>query len=251
MAIWAWKSYPTTPFSIWPFKQYWNHQVFRSFTTNRGDLSHATHGNKWLYVSVILKYGWPWWWTVPAAIYFWKKKKIRKNKNLIESNLGPWIVISLINFFSFVLPFSMSEFQLPHYIHPTYLALFPIGAYFIIEITPSKVLKFFEHLYVRWSILALLVLIFAWTSKKTISSTQNRGQEFVQSQQQMNKLPQHCHIWVPQSEIDPYRMESYALWYFPNRNWIRVPDEKFVKNHNNAIKWSPKNLLIDSSFCKL
>jgi 4-amino-4-deoxy-L-arabinose transferase-like glycosyltransferase len=238
MGLWAWQSYEAS--EIWHFAEYWKKQVFRSFTSNRGDATHSEGGSRWTYVGVILKYGWPWWWTVPVGLYWWRKKASRFA--LVRENLGPWALLALINFGLFFLVFSLSRFQLPHYLHPTYLPLAPIGAYFLAELLPTTAHKYFESIPLRWTLLSLGILAASLTAPR-ISKSPNRGQEFYAVQQEIAGINKNCLISVSPQEVDPYRMESFALWYFRARPW------EYDSTSEQRILWSPVRKILDPSRC--
>ncbi|MBP7843243.1 MAG: hypothetical protein KA116_00365 [Proteobacteria bacterium] len=246
MLVWAYKTQPTLESDTWYFMEYLNKQVLRSFTTNRGSLLHSESGSRWTYVGVILKYGWPWWWTVPAGIYYWRKNG--SQYPLITKNFGPWIVLSLLCFFSFFIPFSLSHFQLPHYLHPVYLPLAPIGAYFLAEIIPKKYISIITHPALRWGLL-LIFIILNFTVIKNLSSSANRGQEFIAVANPVNSLNSICTLYVSEKDIDLYRMESFSSWYFKNRNWKYITQDDHFEQLNNYIIWDPKTNSLQTQNC--
>ena len=214
LALWAAMTRPQTPLEVWHFKEYLAHQVYRSFTSDRGDLSHTSNGGVFTYFAVILKYGWPWWWTVPAALLRYRKKKISAQ---FFKTLTP---AALLFFASVFVPFSLATFKLPHYLHPTYLILAPVGAYFFLSFEK------FQSLYTRllnkswfWILLAIGLCFAMPAFFKGLSTSGNRGQAFIDAAQSVGKLPQECALLVNSELINAYRMESYSLWYFQGRRW--------------------------------
>jgi hypothetical protein len=152
--------------------------------------------------------------------------------------------------------FSTSHVRLPHYLHPTYMILAPVGAYvmWLIAIRFVRISELnLQRL--RWTALAVLsfAMIFIYRGQ---SSTNNRGQEFSRLAAQINDLPMRCEVYVRESQMERYRMESYTMWYLNGRGYQIVPDAEFESSkaafQAPQIWWDPDtgNHVIHSSCSK-
>ncbi|HVJ65905.1 MAG TPA: hypothetical protein VM901_11660 [Bdellovibrionota bacterium] len=203
--------------------RYIKEQVFRSYVTDRGRPElYQDSWSWWAYPSVILRYGWPWWWTVPVGAYW-----IHKRPAFAEAFLRSWSKLALIFFAVLIVAFSTSHVRLPHYLHPTYLLLAPLGGYAAWEIVQRFVsLSALMAQRLRWSVLALAVMGMLFAYRGT-SATGDRGQRFAQLGAQINALPERCEVYVAEPESQLYRMESYFVWYLNRRGFHLVSPEEF------------------------
>ena len=227
---------------------YFQSQVFRSMTTNRGESFHSEAGDKLYYLKVLMKDGWPWWWTFVGGWIALILSPILRFRFLnlfyaLDSTYKAWALNSLAFFVSFIVPFSLVKYQLPHYLHPVYLVAMPVGAGFLVRILPR--LRFFSSLWnarVRWALL-LVAGVAMFCTQRGLSTTQNRGQEFISAQEKLSKLDPDCEVVVPRDEIDVYKMECYALWYWKGRSWSFV-DQKLpskIATPTDKVYWEPSS----------
>lgn len=219
--------------------RYLHEQVFRSYSTDRGHPEmYAQSWAWWSYPLVVIKYGWPWWWTVPLGA-FW----IFKRPPLQETFLKSWTSLSLVFFLVLLAAFSTSHVRLPHYIHPTYLLLAPIGGY-----AAWMVLRRFVNLSesvgrkLRWISLGVVAFLMPLMFRGT-TNTGNRGQAFATLAKQINPLPRLCDVYMPASESDLYQSETYFIWYLKGRHFHQIPDEDYRRSRaeflQSRIWWSP------------
>lgn len=229
--LWAFASYPhASSHEKWPFYEYFRHQVLKSALSNRDNP--ALFDNRYhpfTFVQVILKYGWPWWWTVPAVSWILLRKKYqryntpphnRRSNRISRSKYQGLAVLSWIFFGAFFVPFSLTKIQFPHYLHPTYLLLAPLGAVFFVELFTLRVIPSFyaQNRIFTWILVFLLGSSWMFFQRGP-SLTKNRGQEFASFYPVISKLPRDCTLLVDPSQIDPYRMTAFALWYFRTHPW--------------------------------
>jgi 4-amino-4-deoxy-L-arabinose transferase-like glycosyltransferase len=199
---------------------YVTEQVLRSARGERGDLSHAGHGSIFYYVGIVLKNGWPWWWTVPVGYAVaWRHGSAR--------NAQAWSRVAGVFALAYFVPFSLVGFQLPHYIHPIYSPLAPVGAWgFRDGVWPclrARRPQLAVSARQRWlafgaGALAMIALAFTPTSESL-----NRGQPFQATAAEVRALPPDTIVRVDEREMDPYRMEAYALWYWQGHAWRLAP----------------------------
>jgi 4-amino-4-deoxy-L-arabinose transferase-like glycosyltransferase len=203
--------------------RYLDEQVFRSYSSDRGRPElYAQSWSWWTYPYVIIKYGWPWWWTVPLGAIWLKKRSDYR-----ETFLQNWAKLAFVFFACLLVAFSTSHVRLPHYLHPTYMILAPIGAYAMWLITLRFVrISSINLQRLRWILLAVLAFSMG-VFYRGQTSTAGRGQEFDRLSAQINSLPMACKIYVKQSQIEPYRMETYSLWYLKGRGYEILTDEAF------------------------
>ena len=239
------------PFLFWLFQAtrqpalfewihgYFVEQVFRSATTDRGEAFFREAHNFFYYLEVIVKNLWPWWWTVPFTMIF----ALRGKESFRNPALVRWILISSSFFSAFIVPLSLVSYKLPHYLHPTYLVMAPLAGFGLDYLARTYLLTRFTWLtnpWLRWTPL-LVAATFMWASGGRVSSSENRGQEFVAVRERINAAPARCRIVVPKPTIDVYRMEAFALWYFEGREWSfieeRLPSKIAVPSR--SIYWVP------------
>jgi 4-amino-4-deoxy-L-arabinose transferase-like glycosyltransferase len=226
---------------------YFVKQVFRSATTDRGEEFFREAQNFFYYFEVILKNLWPWWWAVPLTLILAFRGKERfRDKALVR-----WILVSGSFFSAFIVPLSLISYKLPHYLHPTYLVLAPLAGFSLDFLGRTYVLPRLPWMaspWVRWIPLFAAVAFVIGRGEK-ISSTENRGQEFIAIRERVNNAPARCRVLVPRPTIDVYRMEAFALWYFEGREWAftdeRLPSRIAVPS--NSIYWVPPQGLIWAS----
>jgi hypothetical protein len=160
---------------------------------------------------------WPWWWAVPVALVTIFRDK--KNSKAREWTL--WAIVSFSMFLAFFVPLSLVSYKLPHYLHPTYLPLAPLAAKSLLMMwqrwVPRRADKYLGA-YTRWALL-LLAFVLLWSPVERISTSSNRGQEFVRVATDLENLNSECKVLVHVSEMDAYRMEAFALWYWKGRGW--------------------------------
>ena len=247
LGVWALATHPIYGFAHsgdqpWYFMEYFQQQVLRSFTSNRGSDLHSVTGSRWLYFQVILKYGWPWWWTVPMGYFYLYKKRLLLHLNLPVFSI--WAFASFACFLSFFVPFSLSTFQLPHYIHPVYLPLAPVGAVFVHYVLNKFSSAFLGFLERKWCLplLALLLLVFMFSFYRGVSKSSNRGQDFIEVSELVNSSKPECEVVLESKDMDAYRMESFSLWYFRGRNWSRVDSlDLNSKSSEDRLIWYPQS----------
>lgn len=219
---------------------YFFEQVLRSATTDRGEVFFKEAGNYIYYLEVIVTSVWPWWWTVPLALALMVKGRIPFR----EKSWVLWAIVSVSFFSAFLIPLSLVKYKLPHYMHPTYMLLAPLGALALSELV--KLVRkgrwtFLDNPLLRWGGL-LVVCVAFWIPQVRISSSSNRGQEFVRAREEILSLKSSCKILVPAEEMDPYRMAAFSLWYFQGKEW------KIVKHRypspiaipQDSIYWEPQ-----------
>ena len=139
--------------------------------------------------------------------------------------------------------FSTSHVRLPHYLHPTYMILAPIGAYTMWQIAIRFVsISELNLQRLRWSVFAVLAFAMVFFYRGS-SGTADRGQEFVLLGAKINALPMRCEVYVRESQMERYRMESFSLWYLHGRGYQIVPDAEFdrtrAENRATQIWWDP------------
>jgi 4-amino-4-deoxy-L-arabinose transferase-like glycosyltransferase len=221
--------------------QYLESQVLRSFTTNRMNPSHADGGSLFYYLGVVIRYGWPWWWLVPLGwILALRRNTILARRSLEARALG----LGLLFFLAFVIPFSLSQFQLPHYIHPTYLALAPTAVWAWQNL---KWVNFKTEKWARWSLSGFGILVWLGMTLTTppMSRTSNRGVEFAKSQSQVLELASAQQLFLHPQEIDAYRAEANTLWYWRGRAWKwSDSQEAFEFPNPSECRFSPESALV-------
>lgn len=186
------------------FANYFVNQVGASMVTNRGDTSHAAGGSVFFYLRMLLQNGWPWIWCVPAAWYF-----ARKHPTRWPDVARRWQACAVAFTIAYVLPFSLVQFQLAHYVHPIYLPWAPVAAYWLAEIAWPATWDRFVNRPVRWALLLVAAVIVP-----QLPVSENRGQPFLAAAPAVESLRDDCPVWVSQSAMDAYRLEAYALWYW-------------------------------------
>ena len=223
---------------------YFVNQVFRSATTDRGEaIFHEAH-NHFYYLGVIVTYLWPWWWAVPLTVVL----SFRKVENFRQLELLRWMLISLSFLVCFMVPLSLVSYKLPHYLHPTYLVLAPLAGISLDYLARRFMLTRVPRLAdARWRWIALgLVCAAVWLRPSRVSTSANRGQEFITAGLTINSAPARCRVIVPRASIDVYRMEAFALWYLEGREWAfteeRLPSKITVPSR--SIYWVPPQGLI-------
>jgi 4-amino-4-deoxy-L-arabinose transferase-like glycosyltransferase len=241
------------PFAIWflqtlenPEMIHWLHgyfvdQVLRSATTDRGEFFFKEANNYFYYLKVIVTQLWPWWWTVPLAL-FWM---IKGRRPFCDRPWVLWALVSLSFLSAFLIPLSLVKYKLPHYLHPTYMLMAPLGALSLSQFwarVRGERWTFLSSPYLRW-VLLLLVCAFFWLPQNRISSSANRGQEFIVARKEILPLNSKCKILVPKEEMDPYRMAAFSLWYFQGREWKLIENRyrSAIAIPQNAVYWEPKS----------
>jgi 4-amino-4-deoxy-L-arabinose transferase-like glycosyltransferase len=228
------------PFGIWAaflFKAQGNidflsdyllNQVARSATSTRADPTHAEGGSVFFYFGILLRNGWPWIALIPW-IYF---KLFQPNGDLGDKNLRRWSVAALLNALAFLIPFSLVEFQLAHYIHPIYLPFAPLVAVGIVSLLKqwNLVEKFsLGTPSLRWVILFLMI-IWCYAFRQGFSSTPNRGVEFAKVKTLLQNRPKDCKVVAASDKVAPYQMECFGLWYWGMRHWELMDPNRFVQS---------------------
>lgn len=188
--------------------EWWDHyfikQVGTSALTNRGDLSHPAGGSLFFYVKILLTNGWPWIWCVPAAWYFAWKQPTRW-----PAVARRWHACAVAFTVAYVLPFSLVQFQLAHYIHPIYLPWAPVAAFWLAECAWPASWNRLVNPALRWTALAAAAVVVP-----QLPTSENRGQVFLQVAPAVAAVSHDCPVWVSQKAMDAYRLEAYALWYW-------------------------------------
>lgn len=244
---------------------YLHKQVFRSATTDRGEAFFQEANNHLYFIEVIVRNAWPWWWTVPVGYYFLFLARRGDANELMQkttlfARMRVYSVIALCFFIAFLVPLSLVTYKLPHYMHPTYMLMAPVGAYGLMNVLararwflsqkiqeralalPRMALKL-KAVYWRWLALAVPSLFFIFQGPR-VTSTPNRGQEFFALYQEHSDVLQSgCEVWVPESEVGAYRMEAYSLWYLKGASWKLVAEEypSEVAVPRDVIFWRPKH----------
>ena len=249
--IWMLQSFKSPEIMEWVIG-YFNDQVLRSATTNRGEESFAEGANYLYFLGVIVRNLWPWWWTVPAgALLAFRKKYVEE----LPEDFRLFVIIAFSFFLSFAIPLSMVTYKLPHYLHPTYLVLAPLGGWFMSLMWKKFRKKYqfskFIPLAFRWGVI-VLIAGFAVVKDGQVTGTANRGQEFFELGHEIFASDMSCELWIPEDQTAPYRLEAYALWYLDGRLWKRIegsyPSEITVPS--NVIYWDPsKDILWQGSDC--
>ncbi len=266
LLVWAYRLFERDGL-VW-IQGYFFEQVLRSATTNRGEAFFHEANNRLYFLQGFVRNGWPWWWTLPAAWCAHLLSYARRNSTFLQPFHKPIVRYAALNglcfLLSFLVPLSFVTYKLPHYMHPTYLLLAPSGAFFLAQGSAWlwakarsrwKLLDAGETLLpaLRW---LLLVPALAWVFMRApeVSSTPNRGQEFIRIAHLIKALDKDCELLVPEPLMDAYRMEAFTLWYFGQRNW------KLVKNELSAriavpwdsIYWNPaQNFVWGRGKCEL
>jgi 4-amino-4-deoxy-L-arabinose transferase-like glycosyltransferase len=243
-------------------------QVFRSATTDRGEAFFQEATNRLYYLQGFVRNGWPWWWSVPAAWICHAASYGRHASHFLQPFRRPIARYVAINgccfLLAFLVPLSFVSYKLPHYMHPTYLLLAPAGAIFLAH----GASWLWERACARWSPLqrispfggvmkwALLLPVLAWVSFRgpSVSTTPNRGQEFIRIAHLVKALDARCPVHVPEEQMDAYRMEAYTLWYFGPREWKLVKHEypARIAVPWDSIYWNPtQNFIWGRGRCEL
>lgn len=221
--------------------RYLSEQVFRSYATDRGHPELYTQSwSWWTYPYVVLKYGWPWWWTVPMGTWW-----VFRRDPLQESFLKSWSKLALAFFAVLLVAFSTSHVRLPHYLHPTYLILAPLGGYFMMTVADRFVrIAPRSGKLLRWTLAGVLAVGMLLAFRGS-TRTKNRGLEFARLGVQLRTAAELCKVWVPEDEADTYQLESYFLWYVNGREYRRVPRADFESSRaafsEARIWWSPRS----------
>ncbi|MEO5667138.1 MAG: hypothetical protein ABIR96_03690 [Bdellovibrionota bacterium] len=235
---WLWQAVKQPALFEW-LHGYFVNQVFRSATTDRGEDIFKEAHNFFYYLEVIVKNLWPWWWTVPLTLFF----ALRGRQDFRNPALLRWLLVSISIFSAFIVPLSLVSYKLPHYLHPTYLVMAPLAGFLLDHLARRYLLPRYAKLaspWVRWAPL-LVACAVAWGRPGRVSTSENRGQEFIAARDRINGAPARCRIVVPKPTIDVYRMEAFALWYFEGREWTftedRLPSPIAVPSR--SIYWVP------------
>ncbi len=236
---------------------YFEEQVLRSATTNRGETFYGEGKNYFYFLNVIVRNLWPWWWSVPLSYiailrpgkFFWKSW-------VTPAGFKFYGVIAGIYFLSFFVPLSLVTYKLPHYLHPTYLLLAPVGAWSVSNLMKSFFTRSFAGfeslknnskllLGFRWGAL-VLVGVLTLGAGVHLSSTANRGQEFYNLGLRLSGINPACSIWIPQDQTAPYRMEAFSLWYLDGRPWKRVENAypSKIAVPPEVIYWDPSKEIL-------
>lgn len=254
LVLWSWMTWGNSEFSDAPslLHRYLSEQVFRSYSTDRGRPElYSESWAWWTYPYVIIKYGSPWWWTFPLGA-FW----LYKISDYKESFLRLWAKLAVTFSLIVIAAFSTSHVRLPHYIHPIYIVLAPVGAFVLMNAFNRYGVKFAPKTgaRLRWA-MAWVLLLGMFFGFRGVTSTANRGQEFIKLSAQLENTKKECVVWIPDVEAELYRLESYFLWYLPGHKFKRIQNKEFLDSRNKfsepVIWWSPQkeSLLIHPS-CK-
>lgn len=242
------------PFAFWYFQlkareggldwieNYFTKQVVTSFLTNRGeDAIHSVLGDRLYYLKLLLRDAAPLTVLTIIGLLVWPSLQRRGQKRpTLELPKGRAFLFSGLAFLlAYGIPFSISRFQLPHYLHPAYAPMAVFGSYvlgtFLTRIPWLHRPKLWTAL--RW---ILLVVTFVVLFSSREARHQNRGQEFAKIATQVAQLPKQCTLIVRRSDMDPFRMEAFSLWYLGGRKWVLSDelswDRLKVWQH---VRWNP------------
>ncbi len=216
-------------------------RVFRSATTDRGEEFFREARNFFYYIQVIVRNLWPWWWAVPASLFLALRGKYEEFR---DRALLRWMLVAVSFFSAFIVPLSLVSYKLPHYLHPTYLPLAPLAGYFLAAFSkrffPER-LNWMLHPSLRW-VLLVATCVVVWAPGERVSSSENRGQDFIAVRASITEAPARCALRVPRGSMDAFRMEAYALWYFEGREWSfseqRYPSQ--IALPLRTIYWDPQ-----------
>ena len=249
--LWLLKSFQSPELASWVLG-YFEEQVLRSATTNRGEEFFHEADNYFYYLGVLARNLWPWIWTVPVGVWFALKTR---SDITIPKGFRLYMLVAFSFFIAFLVPLSLVSYKLPHYMHPTYLLLAPVGGW--------GMLVLFDKLIQRFPVVSEASIPFRWLflfaafyltlgQGARLSSTQNRGQEFYELGLKTNELNSACTIWIPESQTAPYRMEAFSLWYLGGRAWKRIENDypSRITIPKDVIYWDPsKSILWNGEDC--
>jgi len=227
------------------FVRYFLDQVFKSASTNRGEIAHSLNGERLYYVKIFLKeafIGTFFFLSGFSAIFLRIFKKSSPQNADEDQFVRSWTLHSLGFLLAFGIPFSMVSFQLPHYLHPVYLLLLVGGAVFWHQIFAQKIEAFLLRTRrIRWLALVLLTLAFPFYFSG-VAKGGDRGQRFIAVAPLLNPLADDCQILIKKDVIDLYAAESFALWYFRGRTWRFVEREytSAISLPAKTVFWNPQ-----------
>jgi hypothetical protein len=223
------------------------------------------------YLKLVLREGWPWWWTVALGwigVFSFKVAKPWRNSirarwpqltGLLDGRTYRGYCWNAFAFFlAFALPFSFVKYQLPHYLHPTYLVMAPVGGALVAAFLQDlrwgpSILRASRLALPRWMALVVIGgLVFLFS--KGVSHTANRGQDFMSVAARLEPLPVKCKVVVSETIMDAYRMEAYALWYWQGREWELMKDTlpSKIAVPRLRVYWEPgKDALWGNGECKI
>lgn len=200
---------------------YFVNQVFTSAVSTRGDASHAGGGSVFFFARILVTQAGPWVAAVALAalgVRLAKREGPRPAWSVAFANpaLGQYLVVFTAFFVAFFVPFSLSKFQLAHYIHPAYLVGAPLAGYALMALLPLW--KPFASLQsnaagLRWTGLVALAIVLL-SGVTAPGAEANRGQAFAGGALALQLYPADCVVVAPQFDIDEYRVEAYTLWYW-------------------------------------
>ncbi len=244
------------PFGLWAFQlfrhghfdwivNYFVEQVLHSASSNRGESFHPINGDKLYYLKVVMKNGWPWWWTVALGWGFLFITPLLSQKFFsvqhLKGNDFKGIAWNAMAFTAaFVIPFTFTKYQLPHYIHPIYLTVLPLGAVSLCTILGSKLEHLLSFIKIRWLIMIALAAFTYWMNRG-ITTTPNRGQVFYEAYRDISKLQKNCTIQVSKTKMDVYRMEAYSLWYWLGHPYEMIDGPLSSHSGQRSVYWDPEN----------
>jgi 4-amino-4-deoxy-L-arabinose transferase-like glycosyltransferase len=237
-----------SPFFLWWFMSshnqpesgpelYFRNQVLKSFTTNRGESQiHSASGNVFYYVGILFKNCAPWFllsiW--PLITRLWERQFFSGKTE--ESN-------SLVFFYgifscAFIVPFSLSTFQLPHYIHPIYLPMVAIAALVLSEFLKNR--GFFKSLrnpsgfFLKTSFvlsLSFFVLLVFILNKNPKNPSRGYGfRSFARHLSQNNSKEKWMIQLDPQNKtLSQYDIDAFGSWYLRDYIWTYSPEVHFEK----------------------
>lgn len=257
LLYWAYKMFFKSAFA-W-IEGYVVQQVFRSATTNRGEVTHLLSGDRLYYLKILFTEAFPW---APLALgamlviflspllekrlpYFFKFK---------SEWAWAWSWVCVAFGLAFLLPLSFVRFQLPHYAHPLYLLLIPLAAFAVVAVAPVGLIeKLSESPLKRWAL--LLIVGTGWVAAAPrISHSPNRGQEFIAVADRVKALDPRCQVLVSREKMESYRMEAFSLWYWQGRSFLITDREVPARIALPPLKvyWDPtQNVLWGNDLCRI
>jgi hypothetical protein len=152
---------------------------------------------------------------------------------------GRMLVLGCLFFGAFVIPFSLSQFQLPHYIHPTYLALTPTAVW---AWQRMGWIRAFQNrsILAATSLAGILVWVLMILTTPPFSGSSNRGVEFSVVQSSVLALGDEKSLRIHPREVDAYRAEANTLWYWRGRPWQWADlSDSFEFPFENECRFSP------------
>jgi 4-amino-4-deoxy-L-arabinose transferase-like glycosyltransferase len=189
MFFWAYKIWERGDSMSLVFK-YFKDQVLKSFLSNRGEAFHPEMGDKLFYIKLLATQAAPYFFGFVIAFgiyvvasFVGRSAPFLERMNDVLRRSWAWVAFSFI--LAFVVPFSLSTYQLNHYVQPILPLMVSVAVAFFVMLLPQFLNEFlFERAPFRWALFAVagvgLMLL-----NRGVSKTPQRGQEFIAVQERV------------------------------------------------------------------